>query len=221
MMRNRIQGWTPVVILFLAVQLLTSCNAAKQSRSRQTQVSALEEKKTDSAAVLTDRSEMTAQKIQDYQTDRRSMGVTQETVPEQEANLTIPLQNLLNLPDGAGYTKKDGRASVDLRRSGDHLVATGHCDSLARLCLFYEEEVFRKQTREDSLEHKISSMEAERRQSEMTAKMENLQSQTIKKKPPAVWYLWLLTGMAAGVLISSPLKRVVNKVFTFIKRLYE
>lgn len=220
MMKNRIRGWTPVVVL-LAVLLLTGCSAVKQSRSRQTQVSALEKRKTDSAAVFAARSEVTAQNILDLQTDRRSMGLTQETVPEQEANLTIPLQNLLDLPDGAGYTQKEGRASVDIRRSGDYLVATGHCDSLARLCLFYEEEIFRRQTREDSLEQKVSSMEAELRQSEMVANTENIQAETIKKKPPAVWYLWLLAGMAAGILISSPLRRTANKVLTFIKRLYE
>ena len=75
----------------------------------------------------------------------------QEPVPAQEATLTIPFQNLLDLPEGAGYRHRDGRASVDIRRQGDSLAVTGHCDSLMRRCLFYEEEVFRRQVREDSL----------------------------------------------------------------------
>lgn len=65
----------------------------------------------------------------------------QEPIPAQEAALTIPFQNLLDLPEGAGYRHRDGRASVDIRRQGDSLTVTGHCDSLMRRCLFYEEEV--------------------------------------------------------------------------------
>ena len=57
-------------------------------------------------------------------------------IPESEAKVDVPIQNLLNLPDGAGYTAKDGQASVSVQRHGDNITVTGKCDSIARQCLF-------------------------------------------------------------------------------------
>lgn len=62
--------------------------------------------------------------------------LTREGIPESEAKVDVPIQNLLNLPDGAGYTAKDGQASVSVQRHGDNITVTGKCDSIARQCLF-------------------------------------------------------------------------------------
>lgn len=134
--------------------------------------------------------------------------------------MDVPIQNLLNLPDGAEYTAKDGQASVSVQRHGDNIAVTGKCDSIARQCLFYEREVFRQRSEIDSLKRAISQVEQTTVRNEAAEKTEDTVEQTILEKPPATWYKWLLAGMVAGVLISSPLRRAGNKVFTFIKRLY-
>ena len=79
-----------------------------------------------------------------------------EGVKTDSTRLTIPLDSLLRLPEGASYTARSGRAhvSVSLRRTGDvgtaqqrrtdpggmTVYVESGCDSLARLCSYYEEE---------------------------------------------------------------------------------
>ena len=48
-------------------------------------------------------------------------------------------------------------------------------------------------------------------------KAESDAAQSIKEKPPATWYKWLLVGFVGGLLLTSPLKKLKNRILTFIK----
>jgi len=129
----------------------------------------------------------------------------------------VPIQNLLDLPDGAEYTAKDGQASVNVQRHGDNIKVTGKCDSIVRQCLFYEREVFRQRSEIDSLKRTISQVEQTTTRNDAAEKTEDTVEQTIQEKPPATWYKWLVVGFVAGALLTSPLKKLVTKVITFFK----
>ena len=64
-------------------------------------------------------------------------------IPESRAELTIPIRNIVELPAGASFSERSGRAQVQLSRRGDiiHTVAT--CDSLQALCEYYRRELVR------------------------------------------------------------------------------
>lgn len=134
----------------------------------------------------------------------------QEPVPAQEAALTIPFQNLLDLPEGAGYRHRDGRASVDIRRQGDSLAVTGHCDSLMRRCLFYEEEVFRRQVREDSLLQTVEFYKQElvRIRSETEQDITEVETEFKQRfNPIKIALIAFIAGMASGIVLTVLIKR--------------
>ena len=141
-MRNPIRGVT--LVLLIAVFCLMGCATAKLTKSQQSHTLTEQTKSGTTTGVTGEQSDVTA--------------LTREGIPESEAKVDVPIQNLLNLPDGAGYTAKDGQASVSVQRHGDNITVTGKCDSIARQCLFYEREVFRQRNEVDSLKRVISRM---------------------------------------------------------------
>ena len=66
-----------------------------------------------------------------------------EGIPASTLTLEIPVPELLALPAGASYNKKNERVGVNVETRGDTLVVTSTCDSLQRLVLWYEEELTR------------------------------------------------------------------------------
>lgn len=68
-------------------------------------------------------------------------------VPMSEVSLTIPTDSLHRLPNGAGYSKRSGRASVKVtRRSStptgpEYIYVYATCDSLQLLCEQYERTI--------------------------------------------------------------------------------
>lgn len=213
-MKDRIRGWTPVILLLLAVFLLAGCGTSKESRVLQRQGTVRTERMADSAAVSADVAVTAARKMQELLADRRSSTLIQEPIPAQEAALTISFQNLFDLPEGAGYRHRDGRASVDIRRQGDSLTVTGHCDSLMRRCLFYEEEVFRRQVREDSLLQTVEFYKRElvRIRNETEQDITEVKTEFKQRfSPVKIALLAFIAGVASGIL-STFLKK---------KRLYE
>lgn len=51
------------------------------------------------------------------------------TLPEERAAMTLPLQTLTSLPEGAGYHTRQGRTSLRLTRRGDSLALEAQTDS--------------------------------------------------------------------------------------------
>ena len=126
-----------------------------------------------------------------------------ESVNADSTRLLIPLDSLLMLPPGASYTARSGRvhASVSLMRTVDGgatqqphtaprgmtvYVETG-CDSLARLCSYYEEENERLSVAKSHLTATMSTKEQE------------------EKTAHRVWLELLSTfiaGLVSGVIIT-------------------
>lgn len=124
-----------------------------------------------------------------------------EAVKADSTHLSIPLDSLLMLPVGASYTARSGRAhvSVSVRRTanynsphGTQLTEPGGmtvyvesgCDSLARLCSYYEEENERLSVANSHLTATMSTKEKE------------------EKTAPRVW-LELLATFIAGLLLGG------------------
>lgn len=214
-MRNPIRGAT--LVLLIAVFCLMGCATAKLTKNRQSYTLTGQMKSGTTTGVTGERSDVTAQRMGELLQGQTITALTREGIPESEAKVDVPIQNLLNLPDGAGYTVKDGQASVNVQRHGDNITVTGKCDSIARQCLFYEREVFRQRSEVDSLKQVISRMEQTGSRSDETYRAESGASQSIKEKPPATWYKWLLVGFVACLLLTSSLKKLKNRILTFLK----
>ncbi len=96
-----------------------------------------------------------------------------------EVSLTLQADSLLNLPKGASYHAKSGRANLDVSKGTEPgtIVVYASCDSLQRLAEYYERLTGKYKTALD-------------RQSEEVKE---------EKKPPNVWWK-ILTALAAGLL---------------------
>ena len=215
MKRNLIRGAT--LALIIVVFCLMGCATAKLSKNRQSRTQTEQSKSETTTGVAGQQADRNSQKTEELLQEQTTTITTQEGIPASEATVDVPIQNLLNLPDGAEFTAKDGQASVIVQRHGDNITVTGKCDSIARQCLFYEREVFRQRSEIDSLKRTISQVEQATIRNDVTGKTEDIVDNTIKEKPPATWYKWLLAGFTAGVLLTSPLKKLVTKVITIFK----
>lgn len=215
MMRNLIGGAT--LVLITAAFILMGCTTAKSTKSRQLRTLTSQTKSGTDIGVIGEVSDVITQRTEDVLQEQTITALRLEGIPESEAKVDVPMQSLLNLPDGAGYTVKDGQASVSVQRHGDNITVTGKCDSIARQCLFYEREVFRQRSEVDSLKQVISRMEQASSRNEETYRAENDTVQSVKEKPPATWHRWLFAGIIAGLLLTFPLRILKNRILTFLK----
>lgn len=215
MMKNLIRGAT--LALIIAVFCLMGCATVKQSKSQQSHTQTGQLKSEITIGVDGQRYDRSSLKTEEQQQGQTTTVTTLEGIPASEATVDVPIQNLLNLPDGAGYTAKDGQSSVSVQRHGDNIMVTGKCDSIARQCIFFEREVFRQRSEIDSLMRAISQVERATSRNDTAERAESTGNQTVREKPPATWYKWLLVGIAVGVLLTSPLKKLVTKVITVFK----
>lgn len=128
-----------------------------------------------------------------------------EGVPEAESNMTIPMRSLLDLPEGAGYSARNGRSSVGVERHGDELRVTGRCDSLERQCSLYEEALYWQEYRADSLEMELTTLERELELIRNDTRSGDYIETTETKAPPnyiAVMSILFFAGIVAGSLIT-------------------
>lgn len=127
-----------------------------------------------------------------------------EPIPPEEARMTIPTRNLLDLPDGAKYGTSSGRATVEAERSGDNIVLTGRCDSIARRCEFYERHVFRQQDTIDALKSAITRLEDQlyRKTFERDSIASQMTFESRRSKPPRTGGKWFLFGFLSGIAIT-------------------
>lgn len=148
----------------------------------------------------------------------------QEEIPAAKAVVTIPLENLLNLPPGAGYTarSKNGRASLELTREGENIVATSRCDSIARRCIYMQREVFRQRTKIDSLTTLLADRITAAHRADSLLALHSAAEHAVTEKPPAFrWFKWFLTGILTGVTATTLLLKtgIIKRVIAAIKRL--
>lgn len=110
-------------------------------------------------------------------------------MPKSEVSLTLSADSLRELPAGASYHAKSGRANVDVSKGAEPgtIVVHASCDSLQRLVEYYERR---------AAGHKAAvRLQAEEAKEE--------------KKPPLAWRK-TLAALAAGLLSGT--------VITLIKK---
>lgn len=220
-MKNRIRG-IPLVLLLVAL-LMAACGAIKKSASEEMvskrQNNRNEQLEAEAAAVHDTNWHAQEQTQTDSTTTRREYA---EAVPEERTDMTIPAQNLLNLPDGAKYSAQNGRVSVEAERQGDQIVVRGKCDSIARRCTYFENRVFRQRTLIDSLTARLSEMQVYRARADSLLAVETMvrQAATRTEKPPATWHWWLIAGFLAGGAVSALLTKTnpLKTIFSLIKK---
>lgn len=108
-----------------------------------------------------------------------------------EVEMEIPMESLLNLPDGAVYADKSGQASIKVshKKGADGkpeaVYVYASCDSLQLQCERYEKTV-------KSLREQITALEQ--------------QNETIEKNPPNAFLTalkWLLFGFVIGATATA------------------
>ncbi len=125
-----------------------------------------------------------------------------ESVAADTALLLIPLDSaLLSLPQGAAYTARSGRASVkaSVRQGKDGtpptLIIESGCDSLARLCAYYEAENERLSVANSHLSSAVQTAS--------------------KRQTNGVWTIILtaIAGIAAGTVITLITRRIWQRQY--------
>lgn len=111
-----------------------------------------------------------------------------------EVSLTLKTDSLLDLPMGASYHAKSGRASLDVSKGAEAgtIVVYASCDSLQRLLEYYERQVGEYKAALDSRTEEVKE----------------------EKKPTCVWWkiLTALTaGLFAGIVITIKIKKQNGK----------
>lgn len=203
-----------MLLLLLAMTCLASCSATKSTTSKsETMDEVVQEVASAGIQAETAHAEQHSvlHQVETQQTTTKSEDT--EVVPAQTSSLTVPTQNLLDLPEGASYRANEGRSSVEARRHGDNIVLTGKCDELARRVTTYEQTVFRQRSAIDSLRNVIHAQQESiaKFKGEAKARDETITmlEQTCKK--PNRWYRWLLVGVLLGVALCIAIRILWNR----------
>ena len=213
-MRKTIRGFPLMLLLLLAMTCLASCSATKSTSSKsETMDEVVQEVASAVIQAETAHAEQHSvlHQVETQQTTTKSEDT--EVVPAQTSSLTVPTQNLLDLPEGASYNASEGRSSVEAKRQGDNIVITGNCDSVARRSWRFEQTVFRQCSTIDSLRNVILDQQKlideyealEMARSGTTEQVE----QTVKK--PSNWHKWLLGGVVLGVALCITIRILWNR----------
>lgn len=213
-MRKTIRGFPLMLLLLLAMTCLASCSATKSTSSKsETMDEVVQEVASAVIQAETAHAEQHSvlHQVETQQTTTKSEDT--EVVPAQTSSLTVPTQNLLDLPEGASYNASEGRSSVEAKRQGDNIVITGNCDSVARRSWRFEQTVFRQCSTIDSLRNVILDQQKlideyealEMARSGTTEQVE----QTVKK--PSNWHKWLLGGVVLGVALCIAVRILWNR----------
>lgn len=206
-MRNHIRGLTALLVAgaFLSV----ACGTQKKATAYRQEDSRLQE-------VLQNQTEQVAKAVTDsvryrFRNLQQEMAELRATFAEQipmiQVRETIPMQSLLDLPEGAKYGTSNGRASVEAQRQGDSIVLTGRCDSVARQCTVYERQTFRQKSTIDSLNAVIDDLHSRLVQKTYEEVRDTgcsviETSETAAPAKPHRWR-WFLGGAVFGVAASA------------------
>lgn len=117
---------------------------------------------------------------------RQTIIRTNSPVAADSLSMAIPMQNLRNLPAGAGWSKRKGRANLHLRVVHDTLLVDASCDSLQRLVELYE-----------------SRAAAYQRQAARNALLANRESRHRKEEVRQTHGLWLRAGIGLLLILGT------------------
>lgn len=105
-------------------------------------------------------------------------------IPGSKVNLTVSVDSLLKLPDGAVFRESKDRAHVEAKHKDGVIYITGTCDSLQREVEYYESLYH---TARDALKQKQNELIQERQKS---------------SDPLADPILIYVLGIVSGVLVT-------------------
>ena len=115
----------------------------------------------------------------EVRTEYETVETTAQAVTGDTVSLTIPMEVMAILPEGAAFTKKEGRTRLSLKRRGDAVVAEAETDSIGREIRHYERKA------RDSLQQRGETA---------------LRETSIKEKAPNDrWAIWVVVGLAGSV----------------------
>ena len=144
-----------------------------------------------------------ADSLQTAATARQTTLLTYQPVPADSLKMKIPLTTLRDLPAGAGYSQRKGRANLRLRNIRDTLYVEASCDSLQRLVTLY-------QHRADLYRGMLAKYAASTQQ-----RTDERREKMVKKPPnylPAFFGLLLILGV--GIFCNSqPITQLILKIF--------
>ncbi len=201
-MKNHIKGMT--VLLVAAALLCAACGTTKKAtayRQEESQIrEALQAQTEQVAKTVTDSVQYRFQNLQQEMAELRATFV--EQIPMIQVRETIPMQSLIDLPEGAKFGESSGRATVEAQRRGDNIILTGTCDSVARQCAILERKATRQQNTIDSLSKALQHKDSEL--SQMAVKLNSNSSQMgaateETRKPPRKVGGWFVAGTALGL----------------------
>jgi hypothetical protein len=109
-------------------------------------------------------------------------------IPREQVLIKIPVQAIAELPEGAGYSQREGRAGLDIRLRNDTIYVEAVCDSLQRRIAYYE--MLLTQTR---------------REEERYLRIE-------KKNGVQTAFKWCLIGLLTGFGITICLQKLLKKI---------
>ena len=168
----RLSRLLPAVAMLIIALCFLSCATTKKTQTEQIQEVSASEK-----------SDTTSSEIRYIRT---------ETVPESKVSLTISVDSLLKLPEGAVYRESKDRAHVEATHHGGVIYITGTCDSLQRQVEYYEALYH---TARDALEQTEQSLRREK-----------------EKKSKPSWYI-LLLECSVGFIIGIATANIFPKRF--------
>ena len=126
-----------------------------------------------------ERATIRADTLSQGHTEYETLQTVMQAVSGDSVSLAIPMEVIRSLPEGATFTKKQGRTRVSLKRKGESVVAEAETDSIGQTVSRYERKA------RDSL-----------RCSGTTEVTES----TVKEKPPNnSWAVWALVGIVGTV----------------------
>ena len=135
-----------------------------------------------------ERATIRADTLSQGRTEYETLETVTQAVSGDSVSLEIPMEVIQSLPEGAAFTKKQGRTRVSLKRKGDAVVAEAETDSIAR---------------------EVSRYERKARDSLRCSSTAEVTESTIKGKPPnSSWAVWVLVGIVGTIGAIIVIKRV-------------
>lgn len=175
-MRNftrQLPGWSVLChVLLLAVIGLTALSAVSCRTQR-----------------TVERSTIRADSLSQGHTEYETQETVTQTVSGDSVSMSIPMEVIRSLPEGAAFTKKQGRTRVSLKRKGEAVVAEAETDSIGQTVSRYERKA------RDSLSQRVGTT--------------SYNETSTKEKPPNNgWAIWVLVGIVGTIGTIIVIKRL-------------
>lgn len=202
-MKNLIKGKTLLILAAVAFLSVACGPSSKLTAYQQTQTDS--QSLVQAQAVQAEKAAFDSllYSYQNLQLEMTELKATfEQSIPAAQAQVTIPMQSLTDLPEGAKFGESSGRATVEAVRFGDNIILTGRCDSVARQCAVLERKTTRQQNTIDSLSKALQYKDSEL--SQLAVKLNSNSVQTASaveetRKPPRKIGGWFVAGTALGL----------------------